>query len=114
MNIQKESTVSLTKLYIFTALAMGLSLQAQARFIVEPHIDNISGKFSVVSGGEGSMSGTSTGLRIGYLGQAISQSESTYDLYNFLTKRFPDLKEILLNEARYARTISFTYIKSSF
>lgn len=69
MNIQKESTVSLTKLYIFTALAMGLSLQAQARFMIEPHIDNVSGKFSIVSGSEGSMSGTSTGLRVGYLGQ---------------------------------------------
>jgi asparagine synthase (glutamine-hydrolysing) len=36
--------------------------------------------------------------RIGYLGQAISKSESTEDLYNYLTKRFTDLKEILLEE----------------
>ena len=36
--------------------------------------------------------------RVGYLGQAISQSESTEELYNFLTKRFSNLGEILLDE----------------
>jgi len=36
--------------------------------------------------------------RIGYLGQAVSNSESTEDLYNYLTKRFVDLKEILLED----------------
>lgn len=69
MNTLKEFTVSRTNTNLIIALIMGLSLQAHARFMVEPHIDNISGKFSIVSGADGKMSGTSTGLRVGYLGQ---------------------------------------------
>lgn len=48
---------------------MGLNSQAHALFMVEPHIDNINGTFSVVAGEEGSLNGTSTGLRVGYLGE---------------------------------------------
>lgn len=69
MNIQKEFTVNRTNLYLIIILFMGLSFKAHSRFMLEPHIDYISGKFSIVSGPDGSMSGTSTGLRVGYLGQ---------------------------------------------
>lgn len=69
MNTLREFTVNRTNYFFYILIVLSLSHQAYAKFMLEPHIDNISGDFSIVSGGEGSMNGTSTGLRAGYLGQ---------------------------------------------
>lgn len=85
MNTLKEFTDNLIKKYLFIFLLLGLATKAQARFMVEPHIDNISGKFSIVAGNEGTFTGTSYGLRLGYLGDYfmaginVEKGHFTYD-----------------------------------
>lgn len=69
MNILKEFTVNRINQFFIFLICIGLSSKAYALFMLEPHISNISGDFSIVSGSDGNLTGTTHGLRVGYLGQ---------------------------------------------
>lgn len=70
MNIQKEFTVKLTKLYtkylfIFSVIIISLTSDTFASFLVEPHFNSISGSFTR-GDKDGKLNGETAGLRLGY------------------------------------------------